>query len=252
MDLMTLSGLSIGAACVYFVMMRAGILNIIVNVDAFILVYGGTLACMFITYPWSILRQTPHAVKMMFFPPKSEDADDMIMTMVRLAEVAKKAGVDSLEGELSQVGDPFLVDGLRMVMDGLPPELVRENLEKTIAFTRVRHQQLANVFKTMGTYSPVFGLLGTLIGVVQILQNLTDASSLGKAMAVAVTTTFYGIFGANFMFLPMAGKLNAYSDAEMLTKEVIIEGVLAVQAREVPALVSLKLQAYLSQRLRRK
>lgn len=252
MDLMTIGGLALGAACVYVVMMRAGILNIILNLDAFILVFGGTFACMMITYPSVILRQIPHALRMIFFPPKNAGPTQMILTMVHFAEQSKRGGVDSLERELPALQDPFLAEGLRMVLDGLSPELVRENLEKTIAFTRLRHQQLSNVFKTMGTYAPVFGLLGTLIGVVRILQNLTDASSLGKAMAVAVTTTFYGIFGTNFIFLPIAGKLNAHSDAEMLNKEVAIEGILAVQAGEVPAIVSLKLQAYLSHRLREK
>lgn len=169
---------------------------------------------------------------------------------MRLAELSKRGGIDALEHELGNTRDRFLADGLRMVVNSLPPELIRENLEKEIAFTRLRHQQLSNVFKMLGTYAPVFGLLGTLIGVVQILQNLTDPQSLGQAMAIAVTTTFYGIFGTNFFFLPVAGKLNAHSDAEMLTKEVVIEGVLAVQAQEVPALVSLKLQAFLSYRLR--
>jgi chemotaxis protein MotA len=171
--------------------------------------------------------------------------------MVRLSELGKRGGIDALEAEIPKLAkDRFLQDGLRMVVDGIPPELIRENLEKEIAFTRLRHQQLANVFKTLGTYSPIFGLLGTLIGVVQILSNLTDPQSLGTSMAVAVTATFYGIFGTNFIFLPIAGKLSAHSDAELLAKEVIIEGVLSVQAKEVPALVSLKLQAFMSYRLR--
>jgi len=247
---MAFSGIALGLGCVYVVMFRADILGIILNLDAFLLVCGGTLASMMITYPWSLLKDIPGAMRLMFFPKKSETTPEMIRALVHLAERAKRDGVDSLEDEAGRVHEPFLADGLRMVLDGVAPDLVRENLEKTIAFTRARHQQLAGVFRTMGTYSPVFGLLGTLIGVVEILQNLTDASSLGRAMAVAVTATFYGIFGTNFIFLPIAGKLTAFSDNEMLVKEVIIEGVLAIQAREVPALLSLKLQAYLSHRFR--
>jgi chemotaxis protein MotA len=250
MELMTISGLVFGLACVVVVMERAGILHMVLNFDAFLLVFGGTFASMMITYPWALLKQVPWALGRALFPGRRESASDTILTMVCLAEAAKRGGVDSLEGELGHVKEPFLADGLRMVINGVSPELVRESLEKTIAFTRARHQQVADVFKTLGTYSPVFGLLGTLIGVVQILQNLTDAASLGKAMAVAVTTTFYGIFGTNFIFLPLAGKLTAYSDAEILTKQVMIEGILAVQAQEVPALLSLKLQAYMSHRLR--
>ncbi len=249
-DLMTLAGLLLGGSCVYYVMYRSGIQALLLNLDAFILVFGGTLACVFITYPWNLIRRMPHALRLVFFPPTQTTAPQIISTLVRLAELAKRGGLDSLEREIPAVKERFLADGLRMVVDGLSPDLIRENLEKEIAFTRVRHQQLANIFKTLGTYAPIFGLLGTLIGVVRILQNLTDPQSLGAAMAIAVTTTFYGIFGTNFLFLPIAGKLNAHSDAEMLIKEVIIEGVLSVQAAEVPALVSLKLQAFLSYRLR--
>ncbi|HRY30060.1 MAG TPA: MotA/TolQ/ExbB proton channel family protein [Elusimicrobiota bacterium] len=250
MDLMTIIGLISGAACVYYVMWQSGIAALLINTSAFILVFGGAFSCILITYPWAIIRRLHHALRMVFVPPKMETASQIIQRLVRLAEQAKRGGVDTLEQELAGLQDRFLSDGLRMVVNGLPPELIRENLEKEIAFTRVRHQQLANVFKTLGTYAPVFGLLGTLIGVVRILQNLTDPQSLGSAMAIAVTTTFYGIFGTNFIFLPIAGKLNAHSDAEMLVKEVMIEGILSVQAKEVPAIVSLKLQAYLSHRFR--
>jgi chemotaxis protein MotA len=247
MDLMSVTGLLVGGACVYVVMARSGIAALLWNAEAFILVFGGTLSCILITYPWAYVRRIPYAVKLVFFPQKTAPPSQTILQMVRLSELAKRGGMDALEEE---IGDRFLADGLRMVVNGLPPDLIRENLEKEIAFTRLRHQQVANIFRTLGTYAPIFGLLGTLIGVVQILQNLSDPQSLGTAMAIAVTTTFYGIFGTNFFFLPVAGKLGAHSDAEMLNKEVVIEGVLSVQAKEVPALVSLKLQAFLSYRLR--
>jgi chemotaxis protein MotA len=250
MDILTVIGFVSGAACVYFVMAKAGIASLFWNIDAFILVYGGAASCVLITYPWSMVRRIFPAVRFVIFPQKSETPDQTILKLVRLSELGKRGGMDALEAELPKLDDRFLGDGLRMIVDGLPPELIRENLEKEIAFTRLRHQQIANVFKTLGTYSPIFGLLGTLIGVVQILTNLTDPQSLGHSMAIAVTATFYGIFGTNFIFLPVAGKLSAHSDSELLTKEVIIEGVLSVQAKEVPALVSLKLQAFMSYRLR--
>jgi chemotaxis protein MotA len=252
MDVMVLLGLSFGGACVYYVMSQSGIAAMLLSKNAAILVYGGTLACIMITYPWTVLKKIPTVVKRVFFPPTTREASFVISTMVRLAEQSRRGGVDSLEGEINQMPDRFMADGLRLVLDGLPPELIRENLEKEIAFARARHMQMSNVFRSMGTFAPIFGLLGTLIGVVQILKNLTDPQSLGAAMAIAVTTTFYGIFGTNFVFLPIAGKLSAQSDAEMLVKEVIIEGVLSIQAKEVPAVVSLKLQAFLSYRFRNK
>ncbi|HOW29047.1 MAG TPA: MotA/TolQ/ExbB proton channel family protein [Elusimicrobiota bacterium] len=250
MDFLTLIGLGIGASAVYYVMKTSGIQELLYNMQAFVLVFGGTFASTIMTYPWAILKRVPRATLLIFFPPKTKSPKETIEEIVHLSEIVKRAGIDSLEMEYDRITDRFLLDGLKMIVNGLSPDLIRENLEKEIAFTRIRHQQIANVFRSGGTYAPVFGLLGTLIGVVQILKNLTDPKSLGAAMAIAVTTTFYGIFGANFVFLPLAGKLTAHSDAEILLKEVIIEGILALQSKEVPAIVELKLQAYLAQQFR--
>ena len=127
---------------------------------------------------------------------------------------------------------------------------MRENLNKEIHFTRERHEEVGGIFRIMGTYSPVFGLLGTLIGVVQVLKNLSDPKSLGASMAIAVTTTFYGIFGANFIFLPICTKLQVLSERELLLKEVAIEGILALQNGDIPLVVSQKLKAYLAYKIR--
>jgi hypothetical protein len=125
-------------------------------------------------------------------------------------------------------------------------------LEKEIIFTRKRHQQVIEVFRSMGTYAPIFGLLGTLLGVVQVLKNITDVKSLGTSMALAVTTTLYGIFFANFIFLPLAGKLESRSEEELLIKEVMIEGILSIQKGDIPLIVSKKLEAFFSQKHRKK
>ena len=110
--------------------------------------------------------------------------------------------------------------------------------------------QVTNMFRSAGAYSPIFGLLGTLIGVVQVLRNLENPQSMGRSMAIAVTTTFYGIFLANFVFLPMAGKLNYYSENEIITKELIAKGIQSIQEGDAPTLLSKKLEAYLSYKLR--
>jgi len=130
------------------------------------------------------------------------------------------------------------------VLDGLPVDMVRSNLVKEIRFARDRHAQIANVFRSAASYAPIFGLLGTLVGVVQVLMTLTDPKTIGSSMAIAMTATFYGIFGANFIFLPIAGKLNVYAQEEVFLEELMIEGILSIQQNEVPALVSRKLQAF--------
>ncbi len=252
MDLMTILGLLMGAGAVYFVMLQGKIVNLLFNVNAFILVFGGTVAATFITYPFRILKHAPYAIKLVSYPKRFASPKQIVNMIVGLAKKARREGILSLETDIPRLKDRFFADGIRMVIDNLDPEIIRENLEKEIVFVRKRHQQIAGIFRTMGTYAPIFGLLGTLIGVVQVLRNLSNPQTMGASMAIAVTTTFYGIFGTNFIFLPIAGKLNVYTEEELLIKEVIIEGILSIQKGEIPLIVSKKLEAYLSSKLRRK
>lgn len=122
---------------------------------------------------------------------------------------------------------------------------------KEISFTRERHNQNADIFRSMGTYSPIFGLLGTLIGVIQVMRNLTNPEVIGTAMSVAITTTFYGIFAANFLFIPIQNKLQAYSEQEFLAKKIAGEGLLAIQKGEGLYMIERKLELFLSQQYRK-
>lgn len=250
MDFMTILGFLVGGGAVYFVMVAGGIQELLFNREAAILVFGGTLGCLLITSPWSLLRHLPRAVRLVLFPGRRETAQIVVDTVVGLSEKSRRGGMDSLAAEIPALPDRFLQDAVQMLVDGLPAEVVRDNLEKEIVFTRKRHQQISNLFATMGTYAPIFGLLGTLIGVVQVLKDLSDPKTMGASMAIAVTTTFYGIFATNFIFLPIAGKLNIYSEEELLIKEVVIEGILSIQQGDIPIIVSRKLQAFLAYRLR--
>lgn len=252
MDLMTIAGLMVGLGSLYYVLTSGNAVDFVFNLHALLLVFGGTLGATLMTYPWSIIKSVPYAFLMIFIPSKRYRSKDIIENIVRLSEKAKRDGVDSLQADIDRLGDKFLEDGIQMIIDGLSEEIVRENLEKEITFTRKRHSQIGGVFRTMGTYSPIFGLLGTLLGLVQVLKNLTTPQTMGAYMAVAVTATFYGIFGTNFIFLPVAGKLAAYSEEEILNKEVMIEGILSIQKGDVPTIVSRKLQAFLSYKLRRR
>lgn len=250
MDFMTLLGLIIGGGAIYYVMYEGNVVNILFDLNATILVFGGTIGCALITYPWKIVKAVPGAVKMMFFPPKHLTPDQAIRTIIELAEKSKKNGVESLQDDMKGIKIPFLKDSMQMVIDGLEPDTVSEKLDKELGIIRRRHHQVASIFRSMGTYAPIFGLLGTLLGVVQVLRNLTDAQSMGASMAIAVSATFYGIFGANFIFLPIAGKLTVYSEDELIIQELFTRGVLSIQKGEVPLVVERKLEAFLAQRLR--
>lgn len=247
---MTLLGWVIGLGSIGWVLMQGMALNFFFNSHAIILVWGGTIGSTLITYPWSVLKRVPSAMVLFLFPGRRESADSVMARLLSVAGRARKTSMDSLEADARDAKDSFLANGLSMLSDGLPPPVVRSNLEKEIHFIRLRHNEISNVFRNMASYAPIFGLLGTLVGVVEVMMNLSDPRTMGMHMAVAMTATFYGIFGANFLFLPIAGKLQSYSEEELFLKEVMIEGILSIQRQEVPAILSRRLQAYLNRRTR--
>lgn len=252
MDLMTIFGWMIGLGAIGWVLREGGTIHFFLNMHALILVFGGTLGATLITYPWSILKRVPFAMLLFIFPGRRQSADTVMSRILSLASRSRRSSMESLEADMQGTKDFFLANGLKMIADGLPANVVRSNLEKEIYFIRLRHGEIANVFRNMATYAPIFGLLGTLVGVVEVMLNLTDPRTMGMHMAVAMTATFYGIFGANFLFLPISGKLNSYSEEELFLKEVMIEGILSIQRQEVPAILTRRLEAYLNKRNRNK
>jgi chemotaxis protein MotA len=250
LDLMTILGTVIGLGVVVFILVAGNMAQFLLNVEAIVLIFGGTLGSVMISYPWSALKQVPNAIKMMIIPPKRARATTLIHAFVRMAEKARKEGLDSLTAELHRLPHPFMMDCIQMLIDGLDREVLQDRAERDIIATRQRHLQVAGIFRSAGTYSPIFGLLGTLIGVVHVLRNITNPSMMGTSMAVAMSASFYGIFAANFFFLPIANKLTFYSDEEVLNREMIAKGALCLHAGEAPWLVAKKLEAYLSFHLR--
>lgn len=249
-DLMTLIGLVLGVGAVYLVMYWGGTSHLLWHRDAAVLVMGGTFASMLISTQIETILRLPKALSMVFFKKKTYEPQEIIAMMVNFSEKSLRSGVDSLQEDVEGITDKFLADGISLVISGLSADLVRENLLKELTFIRKRHYQVSNVIRSMGTYSPIFGLLATLLGVVQVLRNISDPKSLGASMAIAVTGTFYGIASANFLFLPVANKLDAHTDDELLVKEVMIEGILAIQAGDMPIIVGKKLRAFLAPRFR--
>lgn len=252
MDLMTFLGGLTGLGVIIFVLSTGGMLKFLLNWEAIILIFGGTAGSVMIAYPWASLKWLKSSVKMVIFPPKRPPIHELIRAIVRYAEIGKKSGIDAIAGELRTSPHPFLTDACQMMLDGVDSHILRERMENDINTTRLRHQQQTNIFNSAGTFAPIFGLLGTLIGVVQVLRNIQDPSKMGSSMAIAMTASFYGIFSANFLFLPIASKLGYYSDEDILSREIIAKGVLSIYDGDVPWLVSKKLEGYLSLALRRK
>jgi len=161
------------------------------------------------------------------------------------AQKSRKEGILALENEIKEVNDEFLKKGVQLAIDGLEPQEISDILETEVDFVRNRHQLGAEIFSTMGTFSPALGMIGTLIGLVQMLQTMDDPSRIGPAMAVALLTTFYGSIMANIVCLPISGKLRTRSKEEVLTKEMAIQGIVSLTNGDNPRILEQKLQAFI-------
>jgi chemotaxis protein MotA len=247
MDIATLLGLLGGLGLIAATIILGGNVGGFIDIPSVLVVIGGSVASVFIMFPMGVAIGS-FKVGMKTFFSKGYNAQEMINQIIKLAETARKESLVALEKV--QVDDPFLKKGITMVADGSEERLVRQVLEIEINFMKERHRQGQGVFKGMGTMAPAFGMIGTLIGLVQMLQNLDDPSSIGPAMAVALLTTFYGAVLANVIFLPLARKLEVRSDEDALFMEIMAEGVISIQRGEHPSIVKEKLQAFLAPKLR--
>ncbi|HAF95000.1 MAG: hypothetical protein A2X34_00605 [Elusimicrobia bacterium GWC2_51_8] len=252
MDLMTIFGAVIGLGVIVFVLAAGGMLKFLLNWEAIVLIFGGTLGSIMISYPWAALKWLSTSIRIVFFPPKRPPITELIRALVSLAEISRKNGIESIAAGISSLPHPFMADACQMIVDGVDLHILTERMEHDINTTRLRHQQQTNIFTSAGTFAPIFGLLGTLIGVVQVLRNIQNPQMMGSSMAIAMTASFYGIFSANFIFLPIASKLGYYSEEDILSREIIAKGIISVYEGDVPWLVSKKLEGYLSLALRRK
>jgi len=252
MDLMTVLGFAIGTGAVYLVMLHGDVVYLLFNLDAAILVFGGTLGSTLIAFPFRSIKQIPSAVKLILFPLPPPDINKLVKDIAALSAAAKRNGFMALSASPVQAKNRFLSANVKKISDGVEKEIILENMRQEIFSVAQRHERTSGILQAMATFSPIFGLLGTLIGVIQVLKNLQDPASMGASMAIAVTTTFYGIFGANFLFLPASLKLGEYSNDEILAKELIAEGIESILNQEVPSITLHRLEAFLSKRIREK
>ncbi|OPZ59470.1 MAG: Chemotaxis protein PomA [Deltaproteobacteria bacterium ADurb.Bin510] len=249
MDLATLIGLVAAFGMVVWGIMMGGPFDWFVNAAGLAIVFGGVAGIIFINYPLKDVLGMFGVVRNVF-RMQSHDARSMIPDFVSYAAKARREGILALEGQLEFIDDSFMRRGLELVIDGLDPQAIREILDTEIENLEERHRKGADILATIGGYAPAMGMIGTLIGLVQMLRNMNDPSSIGPAMAVAFLTTFYGAVLANMVALPMAGKLAARSKEEAMLKGMVVEGILAISAGDNPRIVERKLHAYLAPKLR--
>jgi len=251
MDLTTVIGITGGLILVLgAVFARGGAIALggFLDVPSAMITFGGTFAAILVNYP---LQQVITAFKVMqkVFSEAQEDPNHYIETFRNLIIKASKQGILSLQEDLKEMKNEFLQSGVKMVIDGQSYDLIREEMETELAFTRERHRVGQEIFVTLGTYSPAFGMIGTIMGLILMLANLQDQSQIASGMAVALLTTFYGALAAYLLFLPIAGKLKRRSEEELFIKRVIIRGVLSLQAGEIPSIAVAKLRAYIPRAL---
>lgn len=250
MDIATFLGIFSAFALVITAITSGGGMSAFINIPSLMIVAGGTLGATFINYPLKDVLKVGGILKNAVFQNKSTP-QQWIPIFVDFANKARKEGVLSLEGTVSKMKDPFLKKGIQMAVDGLEPQSIKDILETEIEFIRARHRLGVDIFASMGAFSPAMGLIGTLIGLVQMLQSMEDPSTIGPSMAVALITTFYGAIMANLLFIPISGKLKTRSQEELFAKELMLEGVMAVTKGDNPRIVEQKLHAFLAPRLRK-
>ncbi|MDK2822104.1 MAG: chemotaxis protein MotA [Clostridia bacterium] len=251
MDLATIIGIIFGMVLLIGSILIEGNLSAFWSISSLMIVLGGTLAATLINFPLSQVIGTMKVLRIAF-RNHSTEPQEIIGTLVAFAEKARREGLLALEAEAEVIDEPFLKKGIELIVDGTDPELVRNILETELNFVEERHRQGAQIFENMGGSAPAFGMIGTLIGLILMLRNLEDPSSIGPGMAVALITTFYGSLFANLIFLPIAGKLKIRSSEEISNKELMLEGILSIQAGENPRIVAEKMKSFLNPLTRKK
>ncbi len=250
-DRTTLGGLLIGVGCLATALwLEGGYFQQLINVPAALIVLGGTFGATLIGLNVQQVRDLPSIIRQAFVATKV-DILQTIRLLVALSEKARRDGLLSLESDANSTQDDFLKRALQLAIDGTDPELVRDILQLEITFLEERHRQGEQIFTAMGGYAPTMGVLGTVMGLVHMMSRIESPSMMGPAIATAFIATLYGVSSANLLFLPIANKLRNRHAEEVLLREVIVEGVLAIQSGENPRIVEQRLRAFLSQRQRR-
>lgn len=245
MEIMTIGGFVLGVVCLVVSILLSGSIMDYWDPASVFVVVGGVAASTMICYPLSTLKGLVKVIGLAFKAQSADFAQDIDM-IIDIANVARREGILALEETIENSEDVFLKKGIMLIIDGSDPELVRSIMETELAFISERHSSWQAVLLTMSSMSPAYGMIGTLIGLINMLQNLSDMDSLGPNMGTALITTFYGCILANLIFTPLAKKLAVFSNEEYLRKEMILEGILSIQDGENPRIIREKLNAFLS------
>lgn len=248
MDIASLVGLILGAVMVVFGILSSGgnIVDDFVDLPSIIITIGGSLAGTLASHKLADFINGLKSIGLAMKEPSVGDASEVISNIINLSNISRKEGLLALEEATHDMDDEFLKKGINLVVDGTDPDLVRGILETDLINLEARHKKVMGFWEKWAELGPAWGMIGTLIGLVNMLKNLTDSSTIGPNMAVALLTTLYGSLIANWLAGPTAAKLKVNNDMEIMMREITVEGLLSIQAGENPRVIEEKLKSFLA------
>jgi chemotaxis protein MotA len=248
LDIASVVGLTLAAfAILGGQALEGGSIGSIIQPTAAIIVLGGTFGACLLQFPLGVALISFKSIVKAFLEPKTNNKA-VIQEIIRLANKARKEGVISLESDAQKITDPFLKKALTMAMDGVEPKVLRETMELEISNLEEEGEEPIKFWQAAGGYSPTIGILGAVLGLIHVMENLSDPSKLGGGIAVAFVATVYGVGLANLVYLPISGKLKLKSRSYLIAKEIMLVGVISILEGENPRLIDDKLRSYLSRK----
>lgn len=245
MDLLSLLGIVVAfAAVIGGNWLEGGHIDSLINLPAFVIVLGGSIGAVLLQTPFNVFARAVRLLKYAFFPPKYPMKETAVK-LVRWGDVARKQGLLELEGTFRKESDVFMRKGMSMVVDGSDPEEIRRTMEVELDQQEQRDIAATRVYTAMGGYAPTIGIIGAVMGLIQVMQNLDDPARLGDGIATAFIATIYGVALANMFMLPIAAKLKSYVEAESIYRELVIEGLVSIAEGENPRVIESRLHGFI-------
>ncbi len=244
MDIISLAGLLLGMLAILLgQVLEGGHLGSLLQPTAFMIVIGGTVGAVMLQSPWRAFRNGVAMARWVFFP-SLPDQHALIAQVVAWSGIARKEGLLALESRIDDLPDPFVRKGLQLLVDGVDPEHIRQVLEVEISTWEADMKQATKVWEAAGGYAPTIGIIGAVMGLIHVMENLGDPSKLGSGIAVAFVATIYGVGSANLIFLPMAKKLQAHVALLVGVREMVVDGLICIAHGDNPRLIESRLQGY--------
>ena len=247
MDKSTFAGLFLAfAGIVAGLLLEGGKLGQILQPTAAMIVFGGTLGAVMVQFPSKVVLQAARRVAHVFVE-KTPDGQALIRELVTYSQKARKSGIVSLDADLNKITDPFLKKSLTLAVDGTEPEELRKMMELELDNQAEREEKIPQVFESAGGFAPTIGIIGAVLGLIQVMPHLDNISEVGKGIAVAFVATIYGVGSANLLFLPSAGKLKIRMREEQVLREMTLEGVVSILEGMNPRMLETRLQGFLAE-----